>query len=149
MPFLGQTWSFLHDSHVRPLIHVRIWRRVSVSHIICRNYQWFFIQCHVLCCARADQLGDHATRCGFSKMVLQLQLIHLYGGSVSEFLNEFPDRWIFWGAATAPRQCHGFRAFRTWLHLITACGVNKKQSGSVSLEHQRWIKPSLLMPSPL
>ena len=43
---------------------------VTVSHIICRNYQWYFIHWHVLCCARADQLGDHATRCGFSKMVV-------------------------------------------------------------------------------
>jgi hypothetical protein len=88
-----------------------------------------------------------ATRCGFSKMALQLQLIHLYCGSVSEFLKEeFPDRWIFRGTTS---QRHGLHVFPTWLHLITACGDNKKQSGSASLEHQRWIKPPLLMPSPL
>jgi len=40
---LGQTESLLHDSHVRPLIHVMIWKSVTVSHIICRNYQWCFI----------------------------------------------------------------------------------------------------------
>lgn len=78
-------------------------KSVTLSHIICRNYMWCFIHWHVLCCVRADHLGDHATRCGFSKMVLQLQLFHLYCGSVSEFFNEeFPERWIVRGTATPP-----------------------------------------------
>lgn len=37
-----------------------------------RNYQWCFIHWHALCCAIADQLGDHATRwhCSFSSFTL-------------------------------------------------------------------------------
>jgi len=102
MLFLGQTESLIHnDSNVRQLINAMIWRSVTVSRIICRNYRWCFIHWRVLCCARPDQLGYHATRCGLSKIVLQLQLIRLYCGSVSEFLNEeFPDKWIVRGTAT-------------------------------------------------